>query len=156
MNVNLYASAGSKAISSTDLTGFNYWGFNTVDAPGLAPGDPLTTLYMCQGDTLAITLFNKLPPAPAPADQHLAIELPAVNGHPDTVGVPNDGLAHALPAIKDLAPGTYLYEAGPTPGGDRQVAMGLAGLLIGRPPGFGGSVNGSSAYGTILSQVPAE
>ena len=86
VNVNLYAAAGSKPISSTDVTGYNFWGFNTVDAPGLAPGDPRTTLYMCQSDTLALTLFNKLPSPPfgSKGDQHLAIHVPALPRHPDT------------------------------------------------------------------------
>jgi hypothetical protein len=158
VSYTLYASAGSRPISTVNPAVFNYWGFNTSPGGALPPGDPGTTLFMCQSDTLSLTLVNKLPAPPAgnPANQHLSIELPAVKGVPDTAGFAADGLPHNLPAISGLAPGTYLYEAGPTPGGGRQVAMGLAGLLIVRPTGFGGSVNGSSAYGSILSQFAGE
>jgi hypothetical protein len=168
VNVNLYAAPGSFTLPNPDplapAVTVNYWGFNTVDAAGLAPGDPGTTLYMCQSDTLQLTLFNKLPvpdPATTKADQHLSIELPAAKGRPDTTGFPATAagavaIGNVLPAITGLAPGTYLYEAGPTPGGDRQLAMGLAGLLIVRPTNFGGPVDGYSAYGTKLSQFQDE
>jgi hypothetical protein len=152
VSYDLYASAGVGSIGP--LTGVNYWGFNTQPTGALLPGDPASTLYMCQSDTLSVTVHNSLPTPPAgnPGSNAISIEIPAANVQPDVAGTTTTkGYS-----FSSLAPGTYLYEAGPTPGGAREVAMGLVGLLIVRPTGFGGTVNGSSAYGTALSQFTDE
>jgi hypothetical protein len=152
VSYDLYASAGIGSVGP--LVGVNYWGFSTQPTGALLPGDPAATLYMCQADTLSVTLHDNLlaPPAGNPASNAISLEIPAANVQPDVAGTTTTkGYT-----FSGLAPGTYLYEAGPTPGGARQVGMGLAGLLIVRPTAFGGAVNGSSAYGTSLSQFTDE
>jgi FtsP/CotA-like multicopper oxidase with cupredoxin domain len=122
------------------------WGFTTND-PAITPHDALIpgpTLIFNESDSIVVTLHNNLPsPAgvtlPAsptcPDDPRcISLELPALQALPDTTGVAF-GSSKSY-AIGHLAPGTYLYQAGPTPHGLRQLRMGLAGVLIVRPHGY--------------------
>jgi FtsP/CotA-like multicopper oxidase with cupredoxin domain len=147
---DLYALAGTGA-AGTPLAGVPFWGFSQSSTGPSLPGP---TLFMCEADTLALTLHNQLPAAPnAQASQSLSIELPAASGQPDTTGI-GPGPTPKLYTFSNFAPGDYLYEAGNTPGGARQVAMGLSGLLIVRPTGY--SPVNLSAYGTPSSQFVDE
>jgi hypothetical protein len=147
---DLYALAGSGA-AGTPLAGVPFWGFSQSSTGPSLPGP---TLYMCQADTLNLTLHNQLPAAPnAQASQNLSIEIPAAAVQPDTGGI-GPGAVPRLYTFSSLAPGDYVYEAGSTPGGARQVAMGLSGLLIVRPTGYGPT--NLSAYGTPTSQFVDE
>jgi hypothetical protein len=118
------------------------WGFTSgptglVD-PATLPGPTLITMA---GQPLSITLCNMLPAA----DGNVSLELPGAPVTPDITGVPGaNSPASCLPTsgnnrtytLNGLAPGNYLYEAGATPMGARQVAMGLSGILIVRPSDY--------------------
>jgi hypothetical protein len=102
------------------------WGFTDGDAlapngtTGLVPGPVIRANV---GDTLAIVLHNEIP------GQDVSLSFPGQEGLiPDMDGVPAGGMATYTVAVP--AAGTFLYEAGLTSGGARQVAMGLAGPLI--------------------------
>src|ERR1700730_13500841 len=147
---DLYALPGTGTVG-TPLAGVPFWGFSQSSTGPSLPGP---TLFMCQADTLNLTLHNQLPPAPdAQASQNLSIEIPAAAVQPDTGGI-GPGAIPKLYTFSSLAPGDYVYEAGPPPGGARQVAMGLSGLLIVRPTGY--SPTNLSAYGTPTSQFVDE
>jgi FtsP/CotA-like multicopper oxidase with cupredoxin domain len=119
------------------------WGFAGSDAaPATLPGP---VLMVDQGDTVTITIHNGLASA-------LALALPTVSGLAvDTAGAaPGGTKAYTFTASR---PGTYLYEAGHTADGARQVAMGLVGALVVRAPAVGGR---PSAYGDAGSAYDDE
>jgi hypothetical protein len=114
------------------------WGFaSTSAAPAGLPGP---VLVVDQGDSVTINVHNGLSSA-------LSLALPAVTGlATDTTGAaPGAAKSYTFTASR---PGTYLYEAGHTGDGSRQVAMGLVGALVVRAPDSGGS---HSAYGDAAS-----
>jgi hypothetical protein len=114
------------------------WGFASTDAaPATTPGP---VLVVDQGDRVTVTVHNGL------ADD-LALAFPAVTGlAPDRVGAaPGGARAYTFTATR---PGTYLYQAGHTAQGARQVAMGLVGALVVRAPAVAGR---PSAYGDAAS-----
>jgi hypothetical protein len=119
------------------------WGFaSTTAAPATIPGP---VLVVDQGDHVTITVHNGLTSA-------LALALPAVTGMvPDTTGAaPGATKAYTFTASR---PGTFLYEAGHTADGARQVAMGLVGALVVRAPAVGGK---PTAYGDAVSAYDDE
>ncbi|MFN2186718.1 MAG: multicopper oxidase domain-containing protein, partial [Anaerolineae bacterium] len=100
------------------------WGFaDNAAGPALLPG-PM--LIANQGETLEVILHNTLP------IETVSLEFPGQPGLlPDLVGVASGGTtSYSFPVS---LPGTFLYEAGLTENGARQVAMGLYGALIVRP-----------------------
>jgi FtsP/CotA-like multicopper oxidase with cupredoxin domain len=101
------------------------WGFTLSDA--VTPTLPSPTLVATSGETLTITLHNEL----SEEAGHVALELPGLAGVPDTTGAANGTTTNYTMQLPTA--GTFIYEAGGTPGGARQVAMGLAGVLIVRP-----------------------
>ncbi|MCW3815116.1 multicopper oxidase domain-containing protein [Micromonospora sp. DR5-3] len=114
------------------------WGFASTDAaPATLPGP---VLVVDQGDRVTITVHNGLTDA-------LALAFPAVTGlAPDRTGAaPGGTRSYTFTAAR---PGTYLYQAGHTALGARQVAMGLVGALVVRAPAVGGR---PSAYGDAAS-----
>lgn len=98
------------------------WGYAAGAAgPASVPGP---VLIVTQGDTVTVTLHNGLAEA-------TALDLAGQGLVPDEAGVPAGGSkAYAFTAG---APGTYLYQAGPLPGAQHQVPMGLYGALVVRP-----------------------
>ena len=133
----LYAKEGSIALPGKTVP---IWGFTSgltglIDSPTL-PGPTLITMA---GQPLSITVCNMLPAA----DGNLSLEVPGAPVTPDLTGVPGSSICVPLVTsnsrtyqLNGLAPGTYLYEAGATPQGARQVAMGLSGILIVRPSDY--------------------
>ncbi|SCE94715.1 multicopper oxidase domain-containing protein [Micromonospora mirobrigensis] len=114
------------------------WGFAGTDtAPATVPGP---VLVVDQGQRVTVTVHNGLADA-------LSLAFPAVTGlAPDRAGAPPGGTrGYTFTATR---PGTYLYEAGHTALGARQVAMGLVGALVVRAPAVGGR---PSAYGDAAS-----
>ncbi len=140
---DLYAKAGTITLPGPTVATpktIPIWGFTSgptglVDSPTL-PGPTLITVA---GAPLSITLHNMLPTA----DGNVALEVPAAPVTPDLNGATPNGGTASYP-LNGLAPGTYLYQAGATPQGPRQVAMGLSGILIVRPTDF---LTSHSAYG---------
>ncbi|XBP95804.1 multicopper oxidase domain-containing protein [Micromonospora sp. CCTCC AA 2012012] len=133
----LWAKPGSVVLPGA-ATPVPIWGFASTDAaPATVPGP---VLVVDQGARVTVTVHNGLADA-------LALAFPAVTGlAPDRVGAaPGGTRAYTFTASR---PGTYLYEAGHTAQGARQVAMGLVGALVVRAPAVAGR---PSAYGDAAS-----
>ena len=115
------------------------WGFaDNAAGPALLPG-PM--LIANQGETLEVVLHNEL------LAETVALEFPGQPDLlPDLAGVAAGGSTTYTFPVNN--PGTFLYEAGLTENGTRQVAMGLYGALIVRPPTPG------QAYDDIGHSVP--
>ncbi len=134
---DLWAMPGTLALPGL-ATPATIWGFASTSAgPATLPGP---VLVVDQGDTVTITVHNGLTSA-------LSLAVPAVTGMaPDTVGAaPGSAKGYTFTASRA---GTYLYEAGHTPDGVRQAAMGLFGALVVRAPAVG---TAPSAYGDAAS-----
>jgi hypothetical protein len=137
---DLYARAGSVVAGSDPAVPI--WGFTSDPVgPGFFGGNPLNTIIISEGQTLNLTLHNDLPGGAG----DLSLELPAVQGLPDLVGAPVTGTKAY--SFGPLAAGTYIYEAGATIEQPRQLAMGLAGLIIVRPADFNSSTPSDFATG---------
>ena len=125
------------------------WGFSATGTAGSATA-PGPVLVVQQGDVVTITLHNQI------AGESVSLALPGQAPHAftgtagdDTTGVGNGGTrAYSFTAGR---PGTFLYEAGHTSNGSRQVAMGLAGALIVLP----GDGTPSGRYGTAGTAATA-
>ncbi|QNK79433.1 hypothetical protein [Nakamurella sp. PAMC28650] len=121
---DLYAKANGTVTAGPDT--IKFWGFTTSDTATPVLGGP--TLIATEGEKLAFTVHNQLDPRAG----NVAITVPSLAGAPDLIGVAT-GAAGGSGSFTLTRPGTYVYEAGLTSGGARQVAMGLSGMLIVRP-----------------------
>jgi len=109
------------------------WGY--TDVPGGAAQLPGPTLIANEGETLKVILHNGQG-APTDLGQPTSLAFRGFPVQPDTVGVPAGGDNSLAPyTLTNLQPGTYMYEAGLTTNGPRQVATGMFGALIVRPAG---------------------
>ena len=122
---DLYAMTGSETLSGTTVP---IWGFaSSSSGPATSPG-PM--IIANQGENLSITLHNvNLPDVLSLAFPLLDVAPPIV---PDSAGI-TSGASTKTYSFTASSPGTYLYEAGLTADGPRQVAMGLFGGLVIRP-----------------------
>lgn len=132
----LFAMTGTTSILGTSIP---IWGFSTTGAAGSASA-PGPLLVVHQGDHVSITLHNQL------AGQSVSLALPgqAATAFAGSAGDDLTGVATGATrsyAFTAARPGTFLYEAGHTANGTRQVAMGLAGALVVLPAD-------GTAYGT--------
>ncbi len=119
---DLWATTGTLSLpGAVSVTIWGYAGDNVSPA-----GLPGPTLIATEGETLEINLHNGLSEA-------TSLSIRGLSGPSDTAGVGSGGTKTYT--YSGLQPGTYLYEAGPTPNGERQVAMGMYGVLIVRPTG---------------------
>ncbi|HEY3629715.1 MAG TPA: multicopper oxidase domain-containing protein [Jatrophihabitantaceae bacterium] len=122
---DLYAMAGTTSLLGSSVP---IWGFSTTGAAGSATA-PGPVLVLNQGDQVSITVHNQL------AGESVSLALPgqAAAAFAGTAGDDTTGVAtgasrtYSFPASRA---GTFLYEAGHTSNGTRQVAMGLAGALV--------------------------
>lgn len=115
----LWALAGT--LDLPGAAGLPIWGFGTSAAgPALIPG-PIIRANL--NETLQVVLYNELP------GETLSLAFPGQAGLlPDLDGIAaGQTVTYTLNAA---AAGTFVYEAGLTAGGSRQVVMGLAGPLI--------------------------
>ncbi|MFJ8577999.1 multicopper oxidase domain-containing protein [Micromonospora sp. NPDC093277] len=119
------------------------WGFASTDAAPATLSGPV--LVVDRGDQVTVIVHNGL-------TDNLSLAFPAVTGlAPDRTGAaPGGTRSYTFTASR---PGTYLYEAGHTAYGARQVAMGLVGALVVRAPAVGGR---PSAYGDTASAYDDE
>ncbi len=143
---DLYAAPGNLSIvGSAPLP---IWGLSTSPTgPATTPGP---NLVVAQGDKVIVTLHNGV------AGQSMSLAFPgipassfspALDQAAMTTGAGNGGTQkYTFTASR---PGTFLYEAGHTPNGARQVAMGLVGALVVLP-------QGGTAYGTADSAYDDE
>jgi FtsP/CotA-like multicopper oxidase with cupredoxin domain len=140
---DLWALTGNITVAGGPAGGLPVWGFSTTAAgPAQIPGP---NLIVNATENVRITLHNQLTVArPDGKPENLSLELPAVQIQPDTAGrAPGQSRVYNY---GKLAPGTYLYQAGPTADAPRQIRMGLSGLLIVRPANFSTT---NSAYGGV-------
>jgi FtsP/CotA-like multicopper oxidase with cupredoxin domain len=137
---DLYAMSGTATILGVPIP---IWGFSKTGAAGSATA-PGPVLVVRQGDAVTLTLHNQL------AGQTVSLALPGQVGvtvagavGDDTTGIASGTRAYSFTAGR---PGTFLYEAGHTAGGARQVAMGLAGALVVLPADGTAYGNANTAY----------
>ncbi|KQZ90659.1 hypothetical protein ASD62_16550 [Phycicoccus sp. Root563] len=116
------------------------WGFSLTGDAGSATA-PGPRLVVRTGDTVTVTLHNGISTA-------MSLAFPGIPSSSFTSGLSasaqEGGVATGGTAsytFQATRPGTFIYEAGHTANGSRQVAMGLAGALV-VLPGDG------TAYGT--------
>ena len=140
---DLYAMTGTTSVLGTSIP---IWGFSTTGGAGSATA-PGPVLVVNQGDAVSITVHNQL------AGENLSLALPGQDAPSFSAARGDDrngvatGSARTYTFTADRA-GTFLYEAGHTDNGARQVAMGLAGALVVQP-------SDGSAYGTTTAGYPA-
>ncbi|MEO6145342.1 MAG: multicopper oxidase domain-containing protein [Dermatophilaceae bacterium] len=145
---DLYAKLGTTSMPGG--TPIDIWGFSsTATGAATAPGP---VLVVNQGDIVTVALHNQL------AGQDVSLAFP---GQPTTAfsaglsaQAAETGVATGATSTYTFTAGragTFIYEAGHTPNGTRQVAMGLAGALVVLP-----TVN-SAAYAdeavVVLSEI---
>ena len=125
-----------------------FWGFTTSDSATPVLGGP--ELVATEGEKLAFTVHNELVTQAGP----VSITVPALSGSPDLTGVVPGATGPSNPSSGSYTltrPGTYVYEAGLTTGGARQVAMGLSGVLIVRPSVPTPSSSARCAYDALVN-----
>lgn len=118
----LWARAGTLALP--DGVTVPIWGY--ADTVGGAAQLPGPAIVANEGETLIVILHNELA-------QNTSLSFPGQPLAPDMTGAAPGGTV-TYTFVAD-APGTFSYEAGLTPNGARQVAMGLFGALVVRPAG---------------------
>jgi FtsP/CotA-like multicopper oxidase with cupredoxin domain len=117
----LWAKSGTATIYGTTTINIFGYALTSGDAASL----PGPVLDVTAGDCVGVTLHN----VDVPTNTSLLFQ--GQEMVPDTTGVAAGGsVSYSFLAA---TPGTFLYEAGLTPGGQYQVAMGLNGALIVRP-----------------------
>ncbi len=100
------------------------WRIAATPAGPVPPSDSL--IVANAGETLEVILHNDLP------GEDVSLTFPGQMGvAPDLVGIPLGGTTTYSFVLNQ--PGTFVFEAGMTPNGLRQVAMGLYGALVVRP-----------------------
>jgi FtsP/CotA-like multicopper oxidase with cupredoxin domain len=136
ISFDLYAKTGTTTVYTGSPT-INIWGFSSGPTGGTDPATlPGPVLDVNQGECVGVTLHN----VDIPGSMSLLFE--GQNMVPDTVGVGTGGSITYTFAASN--PGTFLYEAGLTPNNQIQVAMGLYGALIVRPPIAGQAYSSAS------------
>jgi hypothetical protein len=146
----LTAALGSITVPGPDGGPMDVWGFGfnpggpvSQDTPNAFVSIPGPTLIAVQGETLKLSVENDLPTNGSDPN-NLAVVIPGMEtDHPDDTGVSAPGNTETQTWL-DVQPGTYVYEAGQTKDGPRQLAMGLSGLLIVRPSDY---ASASTLYG---------
>jgi len=159
---DLYAMAGT-----TTMNGglpITIWGFSTTGAAGTATA-PGPLLVVNQGDTVTFNLHNELPAAA----QNVSLAFPGQPASAFSAGLATQaeeiGVATSASSTYTFTAaraGTFIYEAGHTANGTRQVAMGLAGAFVVLPsdgsaygppaPGYPSTANDDDAV-VVLSEI---
>lgn len=147
VSFDLWAKTGTATLYTGGPT-VNIWGYSDTSAgvatlPGPALGKDadataplLADAPIVQGDCVGITLHNDN----IPGSTSLLFQGQSIV--PDRTGVSaGNSTLYTFTASK---PGTFLYEAGLTPNGQHQVAMGMYGALIVRPATAGQAYNSAS------------
>ncbi len=146
VTLDLYAKTGTVTLVGSTSTAV--WGYTTnASDPATLPGP---VLDVNAGDCVQVTLHN----VDIPGATSLLVQ--GQDMIPDTGGVTAGNSADYVFAASHA--GTFLYEAGLTPNGQHQVAMGMYGALIVRPAAAGQAYDAAStAYDSesvlVLSEV---
>jgi len=120
---DLWAKSGT--LTMPDGAVIPIWGFAPdAGSPATLPGP---TLIANAGDTVNVVLHNTL------AGETVSLDFLGVPLVPDLTGVPSGGTRTYTLTLDN--PGTFLYQAGLTNNGPRQVSMGLFGAVVVRPAG---------------------
>lgn len=141
VTIDLCVEAGTLSLpgaATTPVWGFAIAGRDGADQPtcaGVTPQVPGPVLAIAQGDTATIVVHNDLAEA-------VSLEAPGISIAEGAMAAPAHGTAAYT--FVSSAPGTYLYQSAANAG--RQLAMGLYGALIVRPPTAGQAYGVSSAY----------
>ncbi len=117
---DLYATTGT--LTMPDAAVIPVWGY--ADTSGGVAQVPGPALIVNQGDAVTLTLHNGLTEA-------TSLRIEGMGLVPDRIGAAPGGTA--VYTFTASQAGTFLYEAGPVPGAEYQVSMGLYGALIVRP-----------------------
>ena len=136
---DLYAMTGTNLVLGQPIP---IWGFSSSGAAASATA-PGPVLVVNQGDTVTVTLHNQIaePVSLAfPGQPASAFSAGLSTVAEETGAAPGTTRAYTFVAGRA---GTFLYEAGHTADGTRQVAMGLAGALVVRAAD--GSAYGATA-----------
>ncbi|MDQ2757253.1 MAG: multicopper oxidase domain-containing protein [Actinomycetota bacterium] len=126
---DLFAAAGKQLVAGQNL---DVWGFATAApdptaTPAVAVTAPGPNLVVTQGHTVTVTLHNQV------AGQSMTLAFPGIGAARFTAGFGQGGVTAGGTAsytFEATEAGTFVYEAGHTVNGARQVAMGLAGALV--------------------------
>ncbi len=121
-------TAGADYVSTPDGASIYSWGYGAGGSMQL----PGPTLIVSAGDTVTVTLTNRLPGAAGPVSilfpGHQVTATGGISGLITREAPTGGSVSYVFVASR---PGTYLYHSGTRP--DLQVAMGLYGALIVRP-----------------------
>ncbi|MGD8399261.1 MAG: multicopper oxidase family protein, partial [Anaerolineae bacterium] len=131
---HLWAMTGT--LTMPDAAVLPVWGFaDNAAGPAQVPGPAIVANA---GETLEVVLHNEL------LTETMSLTFPGQMGVlADLDGVAAGGMVtYTFPLTQ---PGTFLYEAGMTPNGPRQVAMGLYGALVVRLAGAPGQAYDDAA-----------
>jgi FtsP/CotA-like multicopper oxidase with cupredoxin domain len=147
---DLYARAGNATVLGNPVP---VWAFTSNLAVPVQPTGP--TLVVAQNTTVSITLHNQL------AGQNISLALPGQNAADFAGSAADDVTGVATGESRTYAftarrAGTFLYEAGHTAMGNRQVAMGLAGALVVLPgdgTGYGAGTSYDDDAVLVLSEI---
>ncbi|WP_088282212.1 multicopper oxidase domain-containing protein [Kineosporia sp. A_224] len=138
--LDLWTASGSVALTATTTpVTATVWGYSTTGnvTDLTAPGGPVLTVT--KGKSVQVMLHNGL-------TVRSSLSLPQMDGFTDDADGAPAGGTQTYCFTADRA-GTYLYQAGATATGARQVAMGMAGILVVRPAAgdVATSIDGTSA-----------
>ena len=122
---DLWARTGSVTIPGTGAV--PVWGYATNNSSPLSLPGPV--IEATSGQHLIIRLHNQLAVATSLSIPRIPADAFTLTGNPASVAPAGTGTYDFNAGVI----GTHIYQAGPTPSGNRQVAMGLAGVLIVRP-----------------------
>lgn len=137
---DLWATTGEITMPTGEVVPI--WGFTDLEGtPAQLPGP---VIVANQGEILHIVLHNQL------LTETVSLFFVGQEGFvPDLLGTSDQSAYHYRVTL--TKPGTFLYQAGLTGNGARQVAMGMYGGLIVRP-----SADPASAYGTAADAFTKE
>ena len=150
---DLWSMPGTTSILGRSIP---IWGFSSTGEAGTATA-PGPNLVVRTGDTVTVTFHNGI-------TTPMSLAFPGIPSSSFTAGLSasaqETGVAPGGTStwtFRATRPGTFLYEAGHTDNGSRQVAMGLAGALVVLPGD--GTAYGSAASGyddeavLVLSEI---
>jgi hypothetical protein len=121
---DLWVRSGDTTINGAAVP---VWVFADTELGPLAYPGPVLVLE--SDETLVVHLHHR-----SSAVGSASLSIPAAQVAPDITGIANG--FDVTYDFGTLEPGTYTYQAGPTPEGGLQIAMGMTGVIVVHPAGF--------------------